>query len=150
MASITAHRGSLFHLLDDPRKDSEAYEFIDDALLVIADGHIQAMGPYSQIKPTLADNINIEEHPDAILSPGFFDLHIHFPQLTTTAVYGEQLLGWLNTSSRKKRSTKTKAMPLNALSYFSGNFSATAPQRQLCMGPGPKSRLMPSSKKPLS
>ena len=71
MASITAHRGSLFHLLDDPRKDSEAYEFIDDALLVIADGHIQAMGPYSQIKPTLADNINIEEHPDAILSPGF-------------------------------------------------------------------------------
>ena len=97
MASITAHRGSLFHLLDDPRKDSEAYEFIDDALLVIADGHIQAMGPYSQIKPTLADNINIEEHPDAILSPGFFDLHIHFPQLTTTAVYGEQLLGWLNT-----------------------------------------------------
>ena len=97
MASITAHRGSLFHLLDDPRKDSEAYEFIDDALLVIADGHIQAMGPYSQIKPRLAADINIEEHPDAILCPGFFDLHIHFPQLTTTAVYGEQLLGWLNT-----------------------------------------------------
>ena len=79
VASITAHRGSLFHLLDDPRTDSEAYEFIDDALLVIADGRIQSLGPYSQIKPTLAADINIEEHPDAILCPGFLIFISTFP-----------------------------------------------------------------------
>ena len=32
---------------------------------------------------------------DALIIPGLVDIHIHFPQITTVASYGEQLLEWL-------------------------------------------------------
>ena len=31
-----------------------------------------------------------------VITPGFIDTHIHFPQTEMVAAYGEQLLAWLN------------------------------------------------------
>lgn len=35
-------------------------------------------------------------YPDAIVSAGFIDTHVHYPQTQMVAAYGEQLLDWLN------------------------------------------------------
>ena len=93
---VVAHRASIFHLLDDPRFHSDAYQFIEDGLLVISNGKVVAVGEASEELPKLPAGVEVIRHENAVIAPGFFDLHIHFPQLTTVAVYGEQLLGWLN------------------------------------------------------
>ena len=94
--SPVAHCSSIFHLTDDPRFTKNSYVFIDNGMLVVENGIIIAAGERNEIEPTLAVDCKIVEHPNTIITPGFFDLHIHFPQLTTVAFYGEQLLGWLN------------------------------------------------------
>ena len=91
-----AHRGSIFHLLDDPRYNPQAYQYIDDGLLVVSEGKVVSVGAASDDLKNLSPDTQIVDHGDAIITPGYFDLHTHFPQLTTVAVYGEQLLGWLN------------------------------------------------------
>lgn len=37
------------------------------------------------------------EYPNALITPGFVDTHIHYPQTGMIASYGEQLLDWLET-----------------------------------------------------
>ena len=97
MTLTVAHRGSLFHLLADPRFKEDCVEFIEDGLLTVSDGVIKSMGPADQLLSQLPAGTKVIQHNDAVLVPGFFDLHVHSPQLTTVAIYGEQLLGWLNT-----------------------------------------------------
>jgi len=96
MAMTKAYRASIFHLLDDPRYKSNAYEFIDDGLLVVCDGKVVSIGPAESSLANLPAGVEVTHFERGIITPGFFDLHIHFPQLSTVAVYGEQLLGWLN------------------------------------------------------
>lgn len=96
MANTKAYRASIFHLLDDPRFNSNAYEFIDDGLLVVRDGKVVSIGPAESSLASLPTGTEVTHFEKGIITPGFFDLHIHFPQLSTVAVYGEQLLGWLN------------------------------------------------------
>ena len=97
MAMHVAHRGSLFHLLEDPRFNQDCVEFIEDGVLLVSDGAIISAGPAKEILDKLPAGTDVIDHNDAVLVPGFFDLHVHSPQLTTVAIYGEQLLGWLNT-----------------------------------------------------
>lgn len=91
-----AYRASIFHLLDDPRFNNEAYQFIDDGLLLVRDGKVASVGPADTGLAQLPPGTEVVRFEKGIITPGFFDLHNHFPQLTTVAVYGEQLLGWLN------------------------------------------------------
>ncbi|MEO8402775.1 MAG: amidohydrolase family protein [Gammaproteobacteria bacterium] len=45
----------------------------------------------------MPDNIPIKNYgPDSLISAGFLDSHVHFPQTTMIAAFGEQLLDWLN------------------------------------------------------
>ena len=91
-----AYRASIFHLLDDPRYNNNAFEFIDDGLLVVQDGKVLSIGDATSGLASLPAGTEVTHFERGIITPGFFDLHTHFPQLNTVAVYGEQLLGWLN------------------------------------------------------
>ncbi len=75
--------------LSDP---AEALEHWPDALLVIENGHIASIGPYS---PEAAAGLPVTHHPEALLCPGFVDTHVHYPQTGMIGAYGEQLLAWL-------------------------------------------------------
>ena len=92
MALTVAHRGSLFHLLADPRIKEDCVEFLEDGILLVSDGAIMSIGPANEILGQLPAETEVVYHRDAVLVPGFFDLHVHSPQLTTVAIYGEQLL----------------------------------------------------------
>ena len=105
-SNTKAYRASIFHLLEDPRYSQQAHEFIDDGLLVVRDGKIISVGPAEQGLAELPAGTDVTRFEGGIITPGFFDLHNHFPQLETVAVYGEQLLGWLNTIIPKEESYK--------------------------------------------
>ena len=91
MKNIVAHRGEILHFLTD-FKD---YQYFEDGLLVIENGYIHSVGNAEALLSTLPQNIKITEHPNCLITPGFVDTHVHYPQCEIIASYGEQLLEWL-------------------------------------------------------
>lgn len=92
----TAHRGSLLHFRADPGASDDAgtYEYWDSGALIVADGHIEAVGPAAQLlagQPDLA----VVDHGARLILPGFIDTHIHYPQTDIIAAGGRNLLDWL-------------------------------------------------------
>nr|WP_314571228.1 guanine deaminase [uncultured Pseudomonas sp.] len=93
-----AYRAAILHSLDDPALVGvqASYEYFADGVLVVEDGRISALGAASEVLPTLSDDVEVTHYPDALITPGFIDTHIHFPQTGMVGSYGEQLLDWLN------------------------------------------------------
>lgn len=98
-ATRKAYRAALLHSIADPAEVGieASYEYFEDGLLVIDEGRIVAMGAANELLPTLDAAIDVVHHQHALITPGFIDTHIHFPQTGMIGSYGEQLLDWLNT-----------------------------------------------------
>ena len=91
---MQAYRAAILHLLDDPIADAAAVRFHPDGLLVTDEGVVVACGAYADLAAGLGDT-PVEHLPGRLITPGFIDLHIHFPQVDVIAAHGEQLLDWL-------------------------------------------------------
>jgi guanine deaminase len=93
----SAHRASIFHCLADPDKVplNQSYEYFPDGILVIDDGKILSLGNAEDVIATLDNNIDITNHNNSLIMPGFVDTHVHYPQTEIVAAYGEQLIEWL-------------------------------------------------------
>ncbi|WP_043319415.1 guanine deaminase [Microbulbifer sp. HZ11] len=94
-----AIRGPALTFTGDPFasgvEDTMVYE--PDAIVAFGGGVITHFGPADQIQSQLPEGIEIENYgPDALISAGFLDSHVHFPQTPMIAAFGEQLLDWLN------------------------------------------------------
>lgn len=96
---VTAYRSAILHSIADPALVGveQSYQYFEDGLLVVEDGRIKALGEAKALLPTLAAGVEVREYRDALITPGFIDTHIHYPQTGMIASYGEQLLDWLNT-----------------------------------------------------
>lgn len=93
-----AYRAALLHALDDPsRVGPAAIAHHPDGLLVIEDGHVAAFGDYADLATALPADTPVEHLPGRLITPGFVDAHVHFPQVDVIAAWGAQLLDWLNT-----------------------------------------------------
>ena len=92
-----AHRSRILHFLRDPggQPEEKAYEYFEDGLLVIQEGHVLKIGDAHELMPSLSTEIKVIKHNNTLLLPGFVDTHIHFPQVEIIAAYGEQLMDWL-------------------------------------------------------
>jgi guanine deaminase len=99
MPQAKAYRAALLHCLADPREVGieRSHEYFEDGLLVVADGKVAQIGHAAELLPTLAAGTEVVEYPNALITPGFVDTHIHYPQTGMIASYGEQLLDWLET-----------------------------------------------------
>lgn len=93
-----AYRAAILHSLADPAVVGveQSYQYFEDGILLIENGKIAQVGAASDLLPKLA-GIDVQHYPDALITPGFIDTHIHYPQTGMIASYGEQLLDWLNT-----------------------------------------------------
>ncbi len=91
-----AHRGAIFHSLADPDSTEleNSYQYFADGVMVMENGHICALGEAADILQQYP-KIEVHEHPNQLIVPGFIDTHIHYPQTEVIASYGEQLLDWL-------------------------------------------------------
>jgi guanine deaminase len=97
--SRQAYRASLLHMLADPclAPAEEAFAYHEDGLLVIEDGHVAAFGAYADLAPSLSPETLVEALPGRLITPGFIDAHVHYPQTDVMAAWGSQLLDWLHT-----------------------------------------------------
>lgn len=99
MSKVKALRADLVTFTGDPflKEPAECLQFIPDAIVVIKDGVIVDIGPAEELLKRLPEGIVPEHYPDSIISAGFIDTHVHYPQTEMIGAYGEQLLEWLNT-----------------------------------------------------
>ena len=91
---MQAYRASILHLLEDPTKSEEGVAFHEDGLLLVEDGHVVACGDYAALRELVGDT-PVEDLTGKLITPGFIDTHIHFPQVDIIAAHGAQLLDWL-------------------------------------------------------
>lgn len=90
-----ALRGPLFTFVDDPFLvgTDKAVLYIEDGLVIIKNGKISAVGPYS---PDQIQGLHVEDCRSGLICPGFIDCHIHYPQLEIIGAYAGDLLEWLD------------------------------------------------------
>jgi guanine deaminase len=95
---VKAYRAAILHSIADPALvgDAQSYEYFEDGVLVVDNGQVAEIGHAKDLLPTLK-GVDVTEYRDALITPGFIDTHIHYPQTGMIAAYGEQLLDWLNT-----------------------------------------------------
>ncbi|PTQ69919.1 guanine deaminase [Pseudomonas sp. GV071] len=95
---VKAYRAAILHSIADPALvgDAQSYEYFEDGVLVVDNGQVAKIGHAKDLLPTLK-GVDVIEYRDALITPGFIDTHIHYPQTGMIAAYGEQLLDWLNT-----------------------------------------------------
>ena len=94
--ALRALRGATVSFVADPflTAPADAVRLIDDALITIDDGKIAAITPYSE---AAAKGLDVIHYKNALISPGFIDCHVHYPQVEMIGAFGERLLEWLDT-----------------------------------------------------
>ena len=93
-----AIRGPVLTYTGDPFKDGieKTMVYESDAVILMADGLITHFGPAEKILPQLPPGTEVKSYGrDSLISAGFIDSHVHFPQTPMIAAYGAQLLDWL-------------------------------------------------------
>jgi guanine deaminase len=98
-AKSTVIRGPVLTYTGDPFKSGLDHTMVyeSDGIVVIANGLITHFGPADRIRPQLPPGTQIKDYgKDSLISAGFIDSHVHFPQTCMIAAYGEQLLNWVN------------------------------------------------------
>lgn len=94
-----AIRGPALTFTGDPFKDGleSTMVYESDAIVAFGGGAITHFGPADKIAPQLPAAVPVRNYgPDSLISAGFLDSHVHFPQTPMIAAFGEQLLDWLN------------------------------------------------------
>ncbi|WP_449548150.1 guanine deaminase [Lelliottia amnigena] len=95
-----AIRGPVLTFTGDPFKQvpDEVMVYEPDGIVAFGGGKITHFGPAEVIEKQLPPDIEITNYgPDSLISAGFLDSHVHFPQTPMIGAFGEQLLDWLNT-----------------------------------------------------
>ncbi|NHF71987.1 guanine deaminase [Paracoccus xiamenensis] len=96
-ASKTLLRGRILDFRAEPQDadDTDAYRYVEDGAILIANGMIKASGDFATVAAQAPDAQVIDHRPHLLMA-GFIDTHIHFPQVQVIASWGSQLLDWLN------------------------------------------------------
>jgi guanine deaminase len=95
--NLQAYRASLLHFHADPAFAEHAHAWHEDGLLLVEDGRVLAAGDNSQLAQTLPPDTPIQDYRGQIITPGFIDTHLHFPQTDMIASPAPGLLPWLET-----------------------------------------------------
>lgn len=95
--NVQAYRASLLHFHADPAFDSDACAWHEDGLLVVEDGRVKAAGDYAALVGTLSPGVAPHDYRGQLITPGFIDTHLHYPQTDMIASPSPGLLPWLET-----------------------------------------------------
>ncbi|HCQ63939.1 MAG TPA: guanine deaminase [Rhodobacteraceae bacterium] len=62
--------------------------------VAVEGGRIAAVGPSDELRKAYP-GAAVTDHGNALLSPGFIDAHVHYPQTAIIASWGKRLIDWL-------------------------------------------------------
>lgn len=74
----------------------DALSFDSEGGVLIMDGRIAATGNGAKLRADNPDAI-VTDYGQHLISAGFVDAHMHYPQTAMIASWGKQLIDWLNT-----------------------------------------------------
>ncbi len=96
-SEVSAFRAKILHFtaMPDPLTGA-GIEYFEDGVLLVENGRVKALGSAHAMAQQGVDLQQCQHFPEHLLMPGFIDSHIHYPQTSVIASYGEQLLDWLN------------------------------------------------------
>jgi guanine deaminase len=86
-----------FHREPEGLADASSYRYVEDGGLLVADGKIADLGAYAEVAARAPGDVETVDHRPHLLTPGFIDMHLHFPQMQVIGSYAANLLEWLNT-----------------------------------------------------
>jgi guanine deaminase len=90
-------RGRILSFTDDPAEAGPAACLtIENGAVLVANGRIGAVGEAGEIGAQAPAGAAVDDHSGALVTAGFIDAHIHYPQTQVIGSYGAQLLDWLN------------------------------------------------------
>jgi len=97
-AAITALRGALIDFHADPLVEgtAQARRYEADGIVAMADGRIIASGAAGDVLRVLPPGTPITRYANALITAGFIDSHVHYPQLPVIGAGGKPLLEWLS------------------------------------------------------
>jgi guanine deaminase len=73
----------------------DAARIEDDGAVLIDGGVIRAVGPAATLRAA-HPQVPVTSHGRNLISAGFVDAHVHFPQTAIIASWGKRLIDWLN------------------------------------------------------
>ena len=93
----TAIRGALLTFDGDPLPTEPASRcrYETDAIVAMADGRIVDCGAAGEVARRLPAGTPVTHYANALISAGFVDAHVHYPQLPVIGAGGKPLLEWL-------------------------------------------------------
>jgi len=92
-----AYRAGILHFHADPAFNDNAHAWHEDGLLIVREGRVQAAGDYAQLRATLPADAEVHDWRGRLITPGFIDTHVHYPQTDMIASPAPGLLPWLET-----------------------------------------------------
>jgi guanine deaminase len=95
--TLQAYRASLLYFHADPAFAEHAYTWHEDGLLLVEGGKVKAAGDYAALAPALPPDAVVNDYRGHLITPGFIDTHLHFPQTDMIASPAPSLLPWLET-----------------------------------------------------
>ncbi|KPQ08196.1 MAG: guanine deaminase [Rhodobacteraceae bacterium HLUCCA12] len=88
--------GQTLTFADDPfKRGPEAGVHDSRGGVLIEDGLIRAVGPAQDLRAR-HPQARVHDYGARLISPGFVDAHIHYPQTAIIASWGKRLIDWLN------------------------------------------------------
>jgi len=94
---VTAIRGALVTFSGDPFVEGVAAtrRFESDAIVAMADGRIVDCGAAKDVSARLPPGTPVIAYANALITAGFIDSHVHYPQIPVIGAGGKNLLDWL-------------------------------------------------------
>lgn len=75
---------------------SEAAQWSSRGAVLVKDGRIAEVGEADELRAQHPD-ASVHDYGDGLITAGFVDAHMHYPQTGIIASWGKQLIDWLNT-----------------------------------------------------
>jgi len=95
---VIAIRGALVTFTGDPFVEgveaTRRYE--SDAIVAMDAGRVVDVGPASDVLKRLPAGTEVTRYANALITAGFVDCHVHYPQLPIIGAGGKPLLDWLS------------------------------------------------------
>lgn len=88
--------GQVIRFQGDPFESPDAAQPLSHGAVLVDAGRIVAVGDASQLRAQ-APAARVHDYGQKLISAGFVDAHVHYPQTAIIASWGKRLIDWLNT-----------------------------------------------------
>ena len=90
-------KGNILQFCDNPftTEIEKSYRILNNSGLVIKNNKIHEIDVFKRLKDKYPE-ARVYDYGQNLISSGFIDCHIHYPQAAIISSYGERLLTWLN------------------------------------------------------